>query len=180
MTQVVISTLPIFRIRKIDLHVRKCGKLRGKSISKTSVRGRLFRDERFLSSDSVYNTFNLLYFFVKDAKQVWRKNYKMFEFNYVRRQLWCSYKATCSWLTGKSGYCNHVMSLLYEIAEYSLNQITEVPQEKACASALRKWRVRWNKEVVKEIVMSTTLISSDQKKGISPTLYDAIDWEKKV
>ena len=60
-----LSTLPIFTRREIDLHVRKCGKLKGKSISKTSVRGRLFKHERFLSSDSVYTAFNLLYFYVK-------------------------------------------------------------------------------------------------------------------
>ena len=61
------------------------------------------------------------------------------------------YKATCSCLAGKSGYCNHVMTLLYEIAVYSLNQLTQVPQEKACTSVLRKWGVLWNKEVVKKV-----------------------------
>ena len=49
-----LSTLPIFTRREIDLHAKKCGKLKGKSISKTSVRGRLFNLERFLSSDSIY------------------------------------------------------------------------------------------------------------------------------
>ena len=82
------------------------------------------------------------------------------------------YKATCSCPAGESGYCNHVMALLYEIAEYSLNQLTEVPWEKACTSVLRKWGVPGNKEVVKETVMRTTLTSSDQKKGIPPTLSD--------
>ena len=65
------------------------------------------------------------------------------------------------------------MALLYEIAEYSLNQLAEVTQEKDCTSVLRKWGVPGNKEVVKETVMRTTLTSSNQKKGIPPTLYDA-------
>ena len=60
-----LSTLPIFTRTEIDLHVKKCGKLKGKYISKTSVRGRLFKRERFLSSDSMYTAFNLLYFHVK-------------------------------------------------------------------------------------------------------------------
>ena len=60
-----LSTLPIFTRREIDLHVKKCGKLNGKSISKTSVRGRLLKLARFLSSDSIYTAFNLLYFYVK-------------------------------------------------------------------------------------------------------------------
>ena len=49
-----LSSLPVFTRTEIDLHVRKCVKLKGKSISKTSLRGRLFKHERFLSSDSVY------------------------------------------------------------------------------------------------------------------------------
>ena len=82
-------------------------------------------------------------------------------------------EATCSCPAGKSGYCNHLIALLYEIAEYSINQLTEVSQEKARTIVLRKWGVPGNKEVVKESVMRTTLISSDKKKGIPPTLYDA-------
>lgn len=56
------SNLPIFTMREINLHVRKCGKLNGKSITKTSIEGRLFKRERFLLSDSVYTAFDLLYF----------------------------------------------------------------------------------------------------------------------
>ena len=63
------STLPTFTRREIDLHVRKCGKLKAKSISKTSVRGRLFKHKRFLSSDSVYTAFNLLYCFCQSSMQ---------------------------------------------------------------------------------------------------------------
>ena len=44
----LLSTLPIFIRREIDLHVRKCCKLEGKSISKISLRGRLFKHECFL------------------------------------------------------------------------------------------------------------------------------------
>ena len=99
------------------------------------------------------------------------------ELRHVRIQLYKRtgevYKAKCSRPAGKSGYCNHVMALLYKTAEYSLNQFTEIPQENACTSVLRKWGVPGNKEVVKESVMRTTLISSDQKKGIPSTLYDA-------
>ena len=86
-----LSTLPIFRRREIDLNVRKCVKLKGRSISKASARGRLFKHERFLSSDLVYTEFRRCIFMSKlDAKQVWRKNYEMFEFNYVRGQVRCT------------------------------------------------------------------------------------------
>ena len=67
------------------------------------------------------------------------------ELRHVRIQLYKRtgevYKAKCSCPAGKSGYCNHVMALLYKIAEYSLNQLTEIPQENACTSVLRKWGV---------------------------------------
>ena len=91
-----LSAIPIFTRTEIHLHVRKCGKLKGKSISKTSVRGRLFKHERFLSSDSVYTAFNLLYFYVKARCKASMKK----ELRNVRIQL-CKrtgdvYKATCS------------------------------------------------------------------------------------
>ena len=134
-----LSAIPIFTRTEIHLHVRKCGKLKGKSISKTSVRGKLFKHWLFLSSDSVYTAFHLLYFYVKvRCKEGMKK-----ELRNVRIQL-CKiigevYKATWLWPAGKSVYCNHVIALLYETAEYSLNHLTEVPQKKACISVLRKW-----------------------------------------
>ena len=94
---------------------------------------------------------NFLYFCVKARCKASMKK----ELRDVRIQL-CKrtgevYKATCSCPATKSGYCNHVMALLYEIAEYSLNRLAEVPQEKALASVIRKWGVPGKKEVVKEI-----------------------------
>ena len=65
-----------------------------KSISKTSAKRRLFKHERFLSSDPVYTAFKL------DAKQVRKKNYEIFEFNYVRGQVRCT-KQHANVLQGK-------------------------------------------------------------------------------
>ena len=69
----------------------KCGKLKGKSISKTLVMEMLFRKKSLFSSDSVYNVCNLLYFNVKaTCREVWRKNYGKLGFNYVRGQVRCT------------------------------------------------------------------------------------------
>ena len=77
--------------REIDLRVRKCDKLKGKSISKTLTMGRLFKHERFLSRDCVYTAFNLLYFHVNaQCKASMRKDNEMFKFNYVRGQVRCT------------------------------------------------------------------------------------------
>ena len=80
------------------------------------------------------------------------------------------YQATCLCPAGKSGYCNHEIALNYKIAECSLNQLTKISQEKASTSVLRKWVVTGNKKIVKKTVMRTTLISSDLKKDMPPTL----------
>ena len=42
---------------------------------------------------------------------------------------------------GKNGYCNHVMELLLEVADYSLSQFKPVPEEIACTSRLRQWGI---------------------------------------
>ena len=168
-----LKGLPVFTRREIELHVSKCGKRKGKAIVKTSTRGRLFKDERFLSSEHIYTAVNPRFFFAKAKCKASMKKV----FRDVKVQL-CKgkgtvLKASCSCPAGMSGYCNHVMALLYELAEYSLNNLTKVPHETACTSKLRKWGVPGNREISSEPVMKTTLISKDQKRGITPTLYDA-------
>ena len=39
--------------------------------------------------------------------------------------------AKCSCPAGESGYCNHIMALLFEIADYSLHQLISTPEQKA-------------------------------------------------
>ena len=46
---------------------------------------------------------------------------------------------SCTCPTGGSAYCNHVMGLLFEIADYSLHQLSKVPKEISCTSRLRQW-----------------------------------------
>ena len=55
-------------------------------------------------------------------------------------------KASCSCPAGLSGYCNHIMALLLELADYSLNSFKVVPSEIACTSTLRKWGVPGDKQ----------------------------------
>ena len=55
--------------------------------------------------------------------------------------------ADCSCPAGKSGYCNHVMALLLELADYSLRGLKKVPEEKACTSVARQWGIPGNKDL---------------------------------
>ena len=43
-------------------------------------------------------------------------------------------KAKCRWPAGASSYCNHIMAFLFKIGDYSLKDVTEVPQEVSCTS----------------------------------------------
>ena len=54
--------------------------------------------------------------------------------------------ADCSCPAGKSGYCNHVMALLLELADYSLRGLKKIPEEKACTNVARQWGIPGNKD----------------------------------
>ena len=71
--------------------------------------------------------------------------------------------ADCSCPAGKSGYCNHVMALLLELADYSLRGLKKVPEEKACTSVARQWGIPGNKDLPKAPVMSTTIKKQAEK-----------------
>ena len=81
-------------------------------------------------------------------------------------------KNTCSCPAGLSGYCNHVMALLFELADYSLNQLFGVPDEIACTSKLRQRGNPGKPSNAKEPVIYLTIHKQYDKKGISCTLYD--------
>ena len=73
---------------------------------------------------------------------------------------------SCSCPAGTSGYCNHVMALLLELAEYSMRQFKFVPEGIFCTSRL------------------LLLKKQPSSKGITSILYDprkvdnrAIKWK---
>ena len=68
---------------------------------------------------------------------------------------------------------NHVMALLLEVADYSLNQLKSVPEEIACTSRLRQWGIPGvSSSIPKAPVIKTVVQKNISKKGISCTLYD--------
>ena len=81
--------------------------------------------------------------------------------------------AKCNCPAGESGYSNHIMALLFEIADYSLHQLISVPEEKACTSMVRKWVLPSANSSAKQPVMDTTIRKNpNSKKGITCTLYN--------
>ena len=159
-----LDFLPVFTRREIDNHVKNCGKLKGKSIVKTLVRGRKFKDERYISSESVYTARTLRTFIAKCSCRASMKKLSRHVVVHINRRTSNVEKARCNCPAGLSGYCNHVMALLLELAEYSLNSLSVIPEELACTSQLRKWGVPGNKEAVKSTVMKTSIHKNVDKK----------------
>ena len=81
-------------------------------------------------------------------------------------------KSKCSCPAGASSYCNQKMALLFEIADYSLKGLTEVPQEVSCSSQARKWGIPGESDSFKEPIMSKVVCKDINKKGVNPTLYN--------
>ena len=50
----LLDGMPIFTIREIEIHRQNSGKMPGVSIIKTLERGRKFKEERYISADSIY------------------------------------------------------------------------------------------------------------------------------
>ena len=80
--------------------------------------------------------------------------------------------AYCSCPAGLSGYCNHVMALLLELADYSMKFLKKVPTEISCTSKQRQWGIPGEKNISKAPIMSSTIKRENNKRGIYSTLYD--------
>ena len=139
---------------------------------KTLVRGQKFKEERFLTADSIYTTKTKHLFKGKGLCKVSMKKDLRKVFVSINRATSMISSADCSCPARKSGYCNHVMALLLDLADYSLRGLKKVPQEKTCTSVARQWGIPGNKDLPKPPVMSNTTKKEAEKQGISSILYD--------
>ena len=167
-----LVSMPTFAIKEIEKDRELSGKIQGLLITKTLDRGRKFEEERFLTADSIYTTRTKNLFKVKGLCKASTKKDLRKVFIRINRATSMVSSADCSCPAGKSGYCNHVMALLLELADYSLRGLKKVPEEKACTSVARQWGIPGNKDLPKAPVMSTTTKRQADKQGISSTLYD--------
>lgn len=134
-----LMEMPLFSIKEIEIHRQASGK--GNAIIKTLDRGRKFKEERYLSADSLFTRFSGSNFDVKaKCKASMKKEFREVEVS-LNRETGLLVSSKCSCPAGKSGYCNHVMALLFELADYSLNQFKIVPEEIACTSKSRQWGI---------------------------------------
>ena len=168
-----MDDLPRFTINDIELHRLNSGKTPELAITKTLDRGRKFKEERYISSDYIFTHADENYFYIKGQCKASMRPEKRRLFARLNR-LTCEVEnAYCSCPAGKSGYCNHVMALLLEIAEYSLKGHKRVPEEVACTSQMRAWGIPGVASSFRKApVQETTIQKSISNRGISSTLYD--------
>ena len=78
-------------------------------------------------------------------------------------------KAYCSCPVGTNGYCNHVMALLFELAEYSLNLLENIPEE-ISTSRLKEWGIPSHEtKTTKNPIVFTNTHKFEFKNGVSLT-----------
>ena len=175
-----LKEFPVFGREQIEEHVKKSGKCTILSSNKESVpiaktlkRGTRFQEERYLSSDDVYTRVTGQEFQIKSRCRASMSTRDVHN-QEVKLQLSSgdvlSTKCTCK--TGKSSYCNHVMALLIEIADYYLHQLSEVPEEEACTERARRWGIPGERDFPKESVLVTSVQKHMSSRSINPTLYD--------
>lgn len=165
-----IFEMPLFGVKDIEKHRINSGKTPGTAIIKTLERGKKFKEERYISADTIFTCWDTEYFKIKALCKASMKKEKRSVFVQLDKTLGEVKSAKCSCPAGKSGYCNHVMALLFELADYSLNQLKHIPEEISCTSRIRQWGIP-GEMCIKAPVMSTTIQKDSSKRGISSTLF---------
>ena len=126
-----LEMLPLFTIKEIEQHRQLSGKTPESAIIKTLDRGQKFKNECCITSDSIFTICDKSVFYVKGLYKASLKKEKhsvAVKLSTITSKV---LDGSCSCPAGKSGYCNHVMALLLELANYSLSRFSQwgVPGE---------------------------------------------------
>ena len=133
-----LDNLPPFTIKEIEQHRLNSAKTPESAIIKTLDKRKKFKCERYVPADTLYTKWDNEYFYVKcDCKASMKKEKRRVTVKLNRRNGKVE-SGSCTCPTGNSAYCNHVMGLLFEIADYSLHQLSRVPKEISCTSHMRQ------------------------------------------
>ena len=132
--------MPVFAIREIENH-RIESRKSSSVIMKTTDRGKRFKEERYLSAYDVFaaNTERIFYVLYFKGKRKTSMKREIRSMNVgISKVNFDIIFAKCNCPVGESVYCNQIMALLFEIADYSLHQLISVPEEKACTSMAQR------------------------------------------
>ena len=131
-----LESLPLFTIKEIESYRIKSGK--GKAIIKTRDRGRKFFEEKYITSGDTFIRTTLKTITIKGKCKASMKAETRIMNVVISLKSSKVIKGHCTCPAGKSGYCNHVMALLFQVADYSLHQMQTVPEEISCTSKKRQ------------------------------------------
>ena len=132
-----LEVVPVFTAKEIQDHNKVSGK-NGATVEKTSERGLQLKNERYLTVDTIQTMKAKDLFKFKGVCQTSLKKVKRFAEMHLCIKSSKVISSICSCLAGRSGYYNHIMAMLYEIADYSLNSLKPVPLKLACTSKIRQ------------------------------------------
>ena len=161
-----LKEMPLFTIKEIQNYRKLSGKSKGLSIKKTLLRGRKFQEERYISSDTIFTYSAKNVFQAKGLCKASMKKEKREVIVHLSKISSHVMYAYCSCPAGLSGYCNHVMALLLELADYSMKFLKKVPTEISCTSKQRQWGIPGEKNISKAPIMSSTIKRENNKRGI--------------
>ena len=121
-----LEGVPVFTVREKEDHKKTSGK-NGATVEKTSETGLQFKNERYLNADTIQTMKSKDLFKFKGVCQTSLKKEKRFVQMHLCIKSSKVVSSICSCLDGGSGYYNHIMAMLYEIADYSLSSLKSVP-----------------------------------------------------
>ena len=123
----------VFNIREINNHRIKREK-NCSAMMKTTDRGKRFEEEGYLSAVNAFAANIERIFYVRQKRKASIKR-EIISIEVGRNKVNCdTIFAKCRCPAGESGYCNHIMALLFQIAGYSLHQLISLSEEKECTS----------------------------------------------
>ena len=186
-----LEKMPVFTRSHIESHRQRSGKRKlstgedSQPVMKSLRRGTKFQEERYLSADDIYAFVDSKagIFSVKGKCRASMSKKEIHQFKLNLDLTTGDVKdAACTYKAGKGQYCNHIMALLIELADYSLHQLQEIPHELSCTSRSRKWGIPGDKDFLnlKESVLSTTVQKHLSSKGMHSTLYDPRSKDKRT
>ena len=114
-----LKHLPVFTLEGVNSNHLSSRKDKNTVTSKTLERGRKFKNEGYLSPYSIFTKCTKNTFTIKVKCSASMKKMKRDVVTLTRKTSRVG-KAKCNCLAGASSYCNHIMALLFEIADYSL------------------------------------------------------------
>ena len=165
-----------FSYLSISNFARKSGK-KSAYVEKPLEKGYKFFFEGYVHNVTSVSTDQYCYLKAKCFRSQ-RKNQQPHQINVAIDGASCDIMAAkCSCVAGSTGYCNHVIGLLYLVDHSKKMQLTEFPQEGTCTDNPQQWHRPRTKGINPEPVMSCSVIRPAYSKrpvvGIKPSIYEA-------